>query len=98
MGDIAIGILVVLLVAAAMLFMVMRSMRLTKVIEVEPEPQPFVMQGIPNESREKIERHIRRFTLAMEQCEKGPKRRAELQRNLIYWQMRLEAENKKAAN
>jgi hypothetical protein len=30
--------------------------------------------------------HIQRFTAAIEQCEKGPERMAELERNLRYWQ------------
>lgn len=37
--------------------------------------------------------HVRRFTLALEQCEKGPARRAELQRWLDYWTARQAAED-----
>lgn len=41
---------------------------------------------------EKAEFHIRRFTLALEQCAKGPERQAELERNLNYW-LRVKAAN-----
>ena len=34
---------------------------------------------------DKVDFHIRRFTLALEQCEKGAERQAELERNLNYW-------------
>lgn len=40
----------------------------------------------------KIDFHIRRFTLALEQCEKGPERRDELQRNLNFWLRMKDAE------
>ncbi|HEX8400536.1 MAG TPA: hypothetical protein VF628_02405 [Allosphingosinicella sp.] len=40
---------------------------------------------------EKIDFHIRRFMLAIDQCEKGPEREAELQGNLEYWQARKAA-------
>ena len=94
MDSIAIGILVVLLVAVVAAMTAMKlNMRLTR--PIASEPQPFVMQGEPNQSREKIEKHVRRFTLALEQCEKGPTRRAELQQNLDYWAMRLAAEDLK---
>lgn len=54
-----------------------------KVRPVKDQPS-FVL----NESRttaEKVAFHIRRFTLAIEQCEKGHERRDELQSNLDYW-------------
>lgn len=45
-----------------------------------PEPAPVGRTNI-----EKIDAHVRRFTLALEQCEKGPEREAELRRNLRFW-------------
>lgn len=36
-------------------------------------------------TKNKIVYNIRRFRMALEQCEKGPARLAELQRNLDYW-------------
>ena len=40
---------------------------------------------VPTANLAKIDNHIRRFTLALEQCEKGPEREAELRSNLEYW-------------
>lgn len=93
MGDITIGVVAVLLVAVAMLFMHLRSWRNTKPAEEEQVTQPFVTQGLPNETIDKMEKHVRRYTLALEQCEKGEERRNELQRGLTYWKRRIAAEN-----
>lgn len=46
-------------------------------------PLPMPMPG--RTSAEKIDFHIARFQRALEQCVKGPRREAELQRNLDYW-------------
>lgn len=56
----------------------------------EEAPKPgntiIVPDAMPTKSsREKIEFHIDRFTRALEQCEKGPEREAELQGHLDYW-------------
>ncbi len=42
---------------------------------------PASMRSTPD----KVEFHIARFRRAIEQCEKGLRRRAELQANLDYW-------------
>ena len=42
-------------------------------------------QGERRPTAEKIDAQVRRFTLALEQCTKGPERRAELKANLDYW-------------
>ena len=57
---------------------------------VEDRPQPGNTFIAPDHvttrtPREKIDFHIRRFTLAIEQCEKGEDRLAELQANRDYW-------------
>lgn len=46
------------------------------------EAMPEVTGRIPNT---RVNFHIRRFTLALEQCEKGEDRKAVLQANLDYW-------------
>ena len=58
--------------------------------EVVPAIMPVASAG--NESMKKIDFHVRRFTLALEQCDKGPERKAELKRNLDYWLARKAAE------
>lgn len=40
---------------------------------------------ISDRDREKADFHVRRFQRAIEQCEKGDARRAELANHLAYW-------------
>ena len=50
-------------------------------------------EGAPTRSTmEKIDFHIARFTRAIEQCEKGEERVAELQAHLDYWTARRDLE------
>jgi len=51
----------------------------------KPLPAPELPNFIPP-SVEKIDFHIKRFSLALEQCEKGDTRKYQLQSNLRYWQ------------
>lgn len=52
-----------------------------------------IPDGVPTRSGiEKIDFHISRFTRAIEQCEKGPDRIAELQGHLDYWTARRDLE------
>ena len=56
-----------------------------------PEPSPAVQPLVPNPAAaartpaQKVDFHIRRFSLALQQCE-NPAKREELARNLAYWQ------------
>jgi hypothetical protein len=49
------------------------------------DPPPAAAPIATDVTLEKAEMHVRRFELALEQCEKGPEREAELRRNLDYW-------------
>ena len=52
-----------------------------------PEYQDRIPRRIPGpRDIERCDFHIARFERAIEQCEKGPVRLAELRRNLEYWQ------------
>jgi hypothetical protein len=55
----------------------------------QPEPAPPAPTG---PVRGDAAFHVRRFTLALQQCEKGPERRAELQGWLDYWTAKQAAE------
>lgn len=55
---------------------------------IAPDPAP------SRTDREKVAFHIDRFTRALEQCDKGPARRAELQANLDYWTALRDADAK----
>lgn len=57
----------------------------------DPEPEPTL--SLPKGPvRGDAAFHVRRFTLALEQCEKGQERRAELQGWLDYWKAKQAAE------
>lgn len=65
--------------------------------EEQEAPKPgntvLVPDGVPTKTTaQKIEFHIDRFTRALEQCEKGPEREAELQGHLNYWLARRDLE------
>lgn len=60
----------------------------------DPAPEPAFVEPTATKrtGMERTEFHIRRFTMALEQCEKGPEREAELRRNLDYWTAIRDAE------
>lgn len=54
----------------------------------EPTEQPqevVTASDLTDRDFNKCDAHIRRFSLAVEQCTKGPERKEELLRNLNFW-------------